>query len=96
MLHTNKDISANSKRCMLSIIKGVSVYKGVEQYLSHVEDKTPKYDFMKQIKTVSTAKRYLLELDKLGINPVSISVRDAKNGVNIVPNLCRLILSNGD
>lgn len=67
------------KENMRSVLKGIAVYKGIEDYLSHIGDADKKYDFMKCIRTQKTAKTYIKMLqDDLRINPVNISRRDAK------------------
>lgn len=73
------DKSRTLKDNMEALLKGVAVYKSVEKYIEHVEDENPQYDFMKNIHNVGTAKSYIKMLEKdLGINPVTISRRDAK------------------
>lgn len=77
------------KENMQSVLKGVAVYKGIEDYLSHIGDTDKKYDFMKCIRTQKTAKTYIKMLqDDLRINPVNISRRDAKElGIGKLKNL---------
>lgn len=77
------------KENMYSVLKGVAVYKGIEDYLSHIGDVDKKYDFMKCIRTQKTAKSYIKMLqDDLRINPVNISRRDAKElGISRLENL---------
>lgn len=77
------------KENMYSVLKGIAVYKGIEDYLGHTQDADKKYDFMKCIRTQKTAKTYIKMLqDDLGINPVNISRRDAKElGIGKLENL---------
>ena len=74
---------------MYSVLKGIAVYKGIEDYLGHTQDADKKYDFMKCIRTQKTAKTYIKMLqDDLRINPVNISRRDAKElGIGKLKNL---------
>ena len=65
---------------MLDILKGVSIYKGVEKYISHLGEEDNEYEFMQNVKTISTANKYLRMLSgELGINPVTIGRRTASN-----------------
>ena len=72
--------SRTEKNNMLDILKGVSIYKGVEKYISHLGEEDNEYEFMQNVKTLSTANKYLRMLrNGLGINPVTIGRRTASN-----------------
>lgn len=72
--------SRTEKNNMLDILKGVSIYKGVEKYISHLGEEDNEYEFMQNVKTISTANKYLRMLrGELGINPVTIGRRTASN-----------------
>lgn len=72
--------SKTEKKNMLDILKGVSIYKGIEKYISHLGKEDNEYEFMQNVKTLSTANKYLRMLrSELGINPVTIGRRTASN-----------------
>jgi len=80
------------KENMKNVLKGVSVYKGVEHYLSHVTDEDCRYEFMESIHTQDAAKKYIGLLKKEGINPVGISRRYAQdNNIHMIPNLISVL-----
>ena len=84
------------KENMKNVLKGVSVYKGLEHYLSHVTDEDCRYEFMESIHTQKNAERYITFLRKEGINPVGISRRYAQeNNIHMIPNLIS-VLKNED
>lgn len=81
------DLTAGKKTKMCDALKGVAKYKGISNYLSHVELDEP-YPFMQSMKKRSYAVETLNQLQKLGINPVTIPVHarlsDVEEGL---PNL---------
>ena len=85
-----KNISTRHK--LVAVLKGVSVYKGIDDFLAHVKDEERKYDFMEEIQSLSTANKYLRDLNKVyGVNPVVISRRDAAAlNISSLPSLVRL------
>ena len=85
-----KSISTRHK--LIAVLKGVSVYKGIDDFLAHVKDKERKYDFMEEIQSKSSANKYLRDLNKVyGINPVVISRRDAAAlNISSLPSLVSL------
>ena len=58
---------------MCDALKGVAKYKGISNYLSHIECDEP-YPFMQSMKKRSYAVEALNQLQKLGINPITIPV----------------------
>ena len=86
------DGSKAEKENMKNVLKGVAAYKGVENYMSHVTDANPPYEFMKSIHTVDTARKYISLLAKAGINPVVLSRRYAQeNNIHYIPNLITVL-----
>uniref|UniRef100_UPI0040570003 hypothetical protein n=1 Tax=Acetatifactor sp. TaxID=1872090 RepID=UPI0040570003 len=81
------------KEIYYTILKGVQAYKGIEQFLSHVEDKEPRYEYMNTLTKLSTAKSYILKLEEKGINPVCISRRNSRirDGKQMMPNILKCI-----
>lgn len=72
--------SRTEKNNMLDILKGISIYKGIEKYMAHLGEEDNEYDFMHNVKTFGTASKYLRILrNKLDINPVTIGRRTASN-----------------
>lgn len=72
--------SRTEKNNMLDILKGISIYKGIEKYMAHIGECDNEYDFMQNVKTFGTANKYLRILrNKLDINPVTIGRRTASN-----------------
>lgn len=67
------DLTAGKKAKMCDALKGVAKYKGISNYLSHVESNEP-YSFMQSMKKRSYAVEALNQLQKLGINPITIPV----------------------
>lgn len=60
---------------MCDALKGVAQYKGIAAFLDHTEDETPGYPCMESLRKRAYALEALRNLQELGINPVSISVR---------------------
>lgn len=67
------DLTAGKKTKMCDALKGVAKYKGISNYLSHVELNEP-YPFMQSMKKRSYAVEALNQLQKLDINPITIPV----------------------
>lgn len=74
----NTSYSKPEKEKMYAVLNGIQVYKGIENFLRHVEDAKPKGDYMSKLKTKERAKTAIKNLEKLGINPVIISRRNAE------------------
>ena len=89
-------IPHKSKEKCESVLKGVAVYKGMEEFCNHANDKVAKYDFMSVIGSDSVAKKYIKVLDEeLGINPVVISRAIAmERKLDRLDNLLKLIKAN--
>lgn len=89
-------ITHKSKEKCESVLKGVAVYKGVEEFCDHFNDKIQKYDFMNIIGSDNVAKKYMKVLDEeLGINPVVISRAIAmERKLDRLDNLLKLIRLN--
>ena len=106
IISDNKDLEYRDKKRMYSILKGVAVYKTVEDYFGAVgSDKAKKaYDFMGVVTSKSMAEKYIKMLEeKCEINPVVISRRYAKgvkegkdriNGVTYLENLSHCVMSD--
>lgn len=60
---------------MRDALKGVALYKGIAAFLDHAEDETPRYPCMESLRNRAYALEALRNLQKLGINPINISVR---------------------
>lgn len=61
---------------MFSALKGIAQYKGVANFLSHVEDENPTYECMKIFRqNKQYAQVALRNLNSLGINPMNLSLR---------------------
>ncbi len=95
-----KILKANCKKIvarhnLISTLKGISLYKGEDEFLSHVNDEESKYDFMESFKSEKTAKKYIKELDSVyHINPITISRRDsAELKITKLPSLSSLVTS---
>ncbi len=67
------DLTDGKKAKMCDALKGVAKYKGISNYLSHVEMDEP-YPFMQSMKKRSYAMEALNQLQKIGINPITIPV----------------------
>ena len=76
------DISHKEKAKYLSALKAIQKYKSIEGFLHHAEAGE-----IKEIKNLRAAERCLQDLDRHGINVLSLSVRKAPEGVNMVENL---------
>ena len=82
------DVTPGKKQKMCDAMKGVALYKGISNYLSHVEDEPPIYECMKSMRKRSYAVEALNQLQKLNINPITISVhRKLIVGETGLPNL---------
>jgi hypothetical protein len=68
----------NEKEKMLATLKGVASYKGISNFLNHVEDVEVRYDCMKLFSKREYAQTALRNLQKLGINPMNLSIRNDK------------------
>ena len=69
------DVTPGKKQKMCDAMKGVALYKGISNFLSHVEDEQPLYECMKSMRKRSYAVEALNQLQKLNINPITISAR---------------------
>lgn len=64
------------KSKMCDALKGVASYKGISNYLSHVEDAEIRYECMRSMRKREYAQVALRNLQKLGINPLNISTHN--------------------
>ena len=72
------NVSHKAKQQMCSVLKGISLYKNVANYLDHVENQTVCYKNINTIKNRNCALKYIHMLsDEAGINPINISRRTA-------------------
>lgn len=69
------DYSKKEKDKMCDVLKAVASYKGISNYLNHVEDEEVIYDCMLSVRKKVYAQKVLNNLQKCGINPLTISVR---------------------
>lgn len=67
----------SQKQKMCYALKGVAQYKGIDKFLNHAEDESyaPAYEYMSSFKRRAAALEALRNLESLGINPVTLSVR---------------------
>ena len=70
------DYSKKEKEKMCDVLKSVASYKGVSNYLNHVEDEKIAFASMASVRKRAYALKVLNNLQKCGINPLTISVRD--------------------
>lgn len=64
------------KKKMCDALKGIAGYKGISNYLNHVEDEEIRYECMASMRKREYAQVALRNLQKLGINPLNISIRN--------------------
>lgn len=69
------EFSKKEKEKMLDVLSAVGSYKGISNYLNHVEDTEPRYKSMKSVCKRQYALTVLKNIQKCGINPLTISVR---------------------
>ena len=76
-----KDIKRPDKDKMLCVLTGVAIYKGVDEYLNAFPIKKVNSKSLELVKSKAVAVKYIkmLENSSVGINPVSISRRDARS-----------------
>lgn len=60
---------------MCDVLRGIASYKGITNYLSHVEDATLTYDCMASVRKKPYALKVMRNLQKLQICPITLSVR---------------------
>lgn len=82
----NSEYTRAQKNKMRNALKGVALYKGIATFLDHVEDEIPRYPCMESMRKRPYAQEALRNLQKLGINPVNISVRKSVMSGSL-PNL---------
>lgn len=87
-IYANKYSSKVEER-YIALLNSVQRYKGIEPFLSHIGKPDPKFKDISLFKDIRTAKRDIQELEKLGINPVTIPCR-AKISNEILLNIRKL------
>ena len=60
---------------LCDVLRGIASYKGITNYLNHVEDTTLTYDCMASVRKKPYALKAMRNLQKLGICPMTLSVR---------------------
>lgn len=75
IIMTSEHTKAEKKK-MCDALKGVASYKGISNYLSHVEDAEIRYECMSSMRKREYAQVALRNLQKLGINPLNISTHN--------------------
>lgn len=85
--------SIGTRHKLEAVLKGIAVYKGIDAFMDHVEDKEPKYEFMEEIRSKSTANKCIRDLDTVyGVNPIVISRRDAAAlEISCLPSFVKLV-----
>lgn len=77
VIQQSDQFTESKKQKMCFALKGVAQYKGIDKFLNHVEDESyaPAYEYMSFFKNRAAALEALRNLESLGINPVTLSVR---------------------
>lgn len=68
--HTRKE---QDKMC--DVLRGIASYKGITNYLNHIEDATLTYDCMASVRKKPYALKVMRNLQKLQICPLTLPVR---------------------
>lgn len=68
--HTRTD-----KNKMCDVLRGIAHYKGITNYLNHVEDATLIFDCMASVRKKPYAQKVMRNLQKLQICPLNLSAR---------------------
>ena len=63
------------KSKMLDVLKSVASYKGISNYLEHVEDTYPPFQCMYSVRKKAYALKILRDIQSLGICPLNIPVK---------------------
>lgn len=63
---------------LCDVLRGIANYKGISNYLNHVEDTTLTYDCMASVRKRTYALKAMRNLQKLGICPIALSVRSTE------------------
>ena len=84
------NFSAKTEERYVALLYGIQRYKGLEPFLSHIGKPDPKFKDISLFKDDRTVKRDIIELEKLGINPVAIPSR-TKISNGMLPNIRKLI-----
>lgn len=69
------DFSKKDKERMCDVLRAVASYKGISNYLNHVEDEEPAFKSMLSVRKRAYALTTLKNIQKCGINPFTISIR---------------------
>lgn len=69
------DFSKKEKEKMCDVLRAVASYKGISNYLNHVEDEEPAFKSMLSVRKRAYALTALKNIQKCGINPFTISIR---------------------
>jgi len=92
------EFSKKEKTKMLEVLSAVGSYRGISNYLNHVEDAEPRYKSIKSVRKRQYALTVLRNIQNCGINPLVIPVRtetESKKLDNIVTIYKRDCKRNG-
>lgn len=76
---------------MQDVLKSVASYKGISNYLNHVEDEKPAYETMYSVRKKTYALKLLRDIQSLGICPLNIPV---KAKTKVLENPVSIFLNN--
>lgn len=70
------------KKKMCDVLKAVASFKGISNYLNHVEDEKPAYpSCMQSVRNRVQARKVLNNIQKCKINPLTIPVRSSETSL---------------
>lgn len=77
IVQQSEQFKDGQKQKMCYALKGVAQYKGIDKFLNHAEDGNyaPAYEYMTSFKSRGAALEALRNFGKMGINPITLSVR---------------------
>jgi len=89
IVQQSEQFKKSQKQKMRYALKGVAQYKGTDKFLNHAEDESyaPAYEYMSSFKRRTVALEALRNLESLGINPVTLSVRKKNVASDSLANL---------
>lgn len=71
----DSEFSKKEKEKMCDVLRAIASYKGIANYLNHVEDEKIAYESMASVRRKPYAQKVLRNLEACKINPLTISIR---------------------